>query len=205
MTLTFDDTAVIDIPNSDAWGALYEKFRAALVDKLNHCYSLEDREDAVEHAFEKMMHKTGGNSGGERMLRTESGWFFSLRWQARSYLSHLKERGDVHARYVDFALGECGDGFVSAGQGDFLDNESRRSALERGFAEFRREQGVSRRNLEIFLALVDGEPADSLAEKHNMTKDNIYVVKHRVGRLLNKYANRYFRPAVDGEPYGKVA
>lgn len=205
MKFTLDDTSVIEFPDFDAWGALYKKFRAVLVDKLNHCYSLEDREDAVEHAFEKMMHKKFCDSCGEKISKTESGWFYSLKWQARSYLSHLKERGDVHARYIDFAVRECGDGSVPARQGYFLDNESRRSALALGFEKFRQEQGVSRRNLEIYLSLFNEESIDSLAEKYNMTKDNIYVVKHRIGRLLNNYANRYFKRAVDGEPYGKAA
>ena len=43
--------------DNQAWAELYTKFRPKLVNSLNSCYSLADREDAVEFAFDKLMHR----------------------------------------------------------------------------------------------------------------------------------------------------
>ncbi len=35
------------------------------------------------------------------MPKTENGWFWALYWRAKSYLSHMREHGVVHAKYVE--------------------------------------------------------------------------------------------------------
>ena len=91
----------IDFPTCNVWGELYSKFRKQLMAKLSSYYCLADREDAVESAFDKLMNKKDKDAYGDKMPKTENGWFWALYWQARAYLSHMREHGDVHARYVE--------------------------------------------------------------------------------------------------------
>ncbi len=81
-------TTIIPFPTSDVWGTFYTKFRKPIINMLNGGYCLADREDAVEASFHKLMHKKDVS-------------FWSLYWQARAYLSHLNDRAEVHAKYVE--------------------------------------------------------------------------------------------------------
>lgn len=140
------------------------------------------------------------------MPRTESDWFYNLYWQARSYLSHMKERGDIHAKYVELAAAELADAFAKGHQGELMDSEIRKAALERAFDMFRREQDISKKDIEIFRALSGRkESGRSLSRKYKISETNVYVIKPRVGRLLNKHAERYFERAIDEEGFGSAA
>ena len=44
------------ILDNTAWAELYGKFRTRLINGLNSNYCFADREDAVEFAFDKLMH-----------------------------------------------------------------------------------------------------------------------------------------------------
>ena len=44
------------ILDNTAWAELYEKFSNRLINSLNRNYCFADREDAVEFAFDKLMH-----------------------------------------------------------------------------------------------------------------------------------------------------
>ena len=88
--MTLDAEKIIEFPDFETWAELYAKLKDPLVKRLNSSYSLADREDAVEEAFHKLMHKKDREAYGEKMPRTEAEWFGALRWQARSYLSHLE-------------------------------------------------------------------------------------------------------------------
>ena len=101
--MTLDSTTVVPFPDSAAWAAIYAKMRRPLVNSLNRDYCLADREDAVEEAFHKLMHKKDAEAYGENMPQTEADWFGALRWQAKSFLSHMKERSARHAKYVERA------------------------------------------------------------------------------------------------------
>jgi hypothetical protein len=67
------------------------KFRKQLMAKLSSYYCLADREDAVESAFDKLMNKKDKEAYGDKMPKTEKDWFWALYWQAKSYLSHMRE------------------------------------------------------------------------------------------------------------------
>ena len=102
-----------NFPSRSILGEYYSKFRRHLLASLSSYYCLADREDAVEYAFDKLMNKKA-KEVYNNMPKTESAWFSALYWQARSYLSHMKEHGVVHAKYVEKMSKEL-EGAFSAG------------------------------------------------------------------------------------------
>ena len=78
------------ILDNKAWAELYTKFCSKLVNGLNSHYCFADREDAVEFAFDKLMHRKDAAAYGEKYPQSEKDWFWHLHWQARSFLAHLR-------------------------------------------------------------------------------------------------------------------
>jgi len=180
---------------------MHEKFFAPLVNSLNHAYSFADREDAVEEAFYKLMFKKDRDAY-EKEPETEKDWFYALRWQARAALSHRRENAECHARYVEEAAKALADVFSCGHQGEEMDAEIRSRALARALETFRKEQDVSRRDLDIYVGIETGEASGrELAARYRLTSDNVYVIKYRVGRLLRKHGPRCFERALKKEGY----
>ena len=197
--MTFDSTTVIPFPDSAAWAANYAKMRRPLVNSLNHDYCLADREDAVEEAFHKLMHKKDAEAYGENMPQTEADWFGALRWQAKSFLSHMKERSARHAKYVERAAKDVFAAFAPV-QGFSLDAEARRRALVRALEILRAEQDISRRNLEVYVNLETGsESVKSLCARHKITENNAYAIRFRMKNLLRKHGPACYRRALQIE------
>ena len=68
--------------------------------------------------------------------------------------------------------------------------------------EFRKDQDVSRRNLEVYTLLGMGEMSvKDLAQRYKTTENNIYAIKFRTGRLLRKYGPRCFERVLQGAGY----
>ena len=200
--MKLDSTTTVSFPSSAEWAAYYVKFHKALVNGLNSRYCLADREDAVEEAFHKLMHKKDIEAYGERVPQTEADWFYNLRWQARAYLSHLRERTERHAKYVEHMAETLADVFACGHQGEAMDSEIRTLTLVRALEEFRKEQDVSRRNLEVYTLLGMGEMSvKDLAQRYKTTENNIYAIKFRTGRLLRKYGPRCFERVLQGAGY----
>ena len=195
--MKFDEIAEVPFPDTLVWGEYYEKFCKPLVASLDNRYMLADREDAVEEAFYKLMHKKDRDAYGDNMPRTEKGWFYALRWQARSYLSHMKDRGKLHARYVEEASKELADMFVDGRQGEVGDAEVRSRALALALEILRAEQDISRRDLSIYLAFrMRGENAKVVGVRHGVSSNNATVIKFRIGRILRKHGPRCFERAL---------
>ena len=68
--MTLDAEKIIEFPDFKTWAGLYAKFKDPLVKSLNSSYSLADREDAVEEAFHKLMHKKDREAYGEKVPRS---------------------------------------------------------------------------------------------------------------------------------------
>lgn len=195
--VTLDRDVIVGYPTRDEWGAYYSKFRKPLVMKLNWAFSLHDREDAVEAAFDKLMNKKDPLAYGEKMPCTEAKWFWALYWQAKAYLSHMMEHRAVHSKYVEKMSKELKGVFDPGFLGDFMDEEVYSEALARALDTFRKDQDMSRRNLEIFTALaIRGESVKSVAARFSITENNAYQVKMRVGKLFRKHGAKYFKGAL---------
>ena len=188
----------IDIfPSRDTWGKIYEKYHAKIVSSLNSRYCLADREDAVENAFDKLMNKKDPAAYGGKMPASAEAWSKALYWQARSFLSHTHEHSQIHARYVEKISKELEEAFVPGIQGAFLDAEVYSRALPLALEIFRKDQDISRRNLEIYIgSVMNSIPAKILAEKFKITENNVYAIKFRVGNLLAKYGRKCFQTAL---------
>lgn len=199
--MKLDAVTVVPFPDSAAFGAMHEKFFEPLVNSLNHAYSFADREDAVEEAFYKLMFKKD-RGAYEKEPETEKDWFYSLRWQARAELSHRREHAERHARYVEEAAKALTDVFACGHQGEEMDAGIRSRALIRALKTLRKEQEISRRDLDIYTAIETGEASGrELAARYGLTSDNVYVIKYRVGRRLRKYGPRCFEHALRKEGY----
>ena len=187
----------IDFPTSNVWGELYSKFRKQLMAKLSSYYCFADREDAVESAFDKLMNKKDKEAYGDKMPKTEEGWFWALYWQSKSYLSHMREHGVVHARYVEEMAKELENVFDPGYAGEFLDEEVYSKALSSALDSFRKDQDISCRNLQIYIsATAEKISAKVLAAKFKISEENVYVIRFRVGKLLEKHGKKYFQAAM---------
>ena len=192
----FDSTPIVDFSSRSVWGEYYSKFRRHLLAGLSSYYCLADREDAVEYAFDKLMNKKA-KEACNNMPETESTWFSTLYWQAKSYLSRMKEHGVVHAKYVEEMAKELESVFASGYFGGFLDNEVYSKALALALDSFRKDQDISRRNLQIYIsATAEKVPAKVLAAKFKISEENVYVIKFRVGKILEKHGKKYFQAAL---------
>ena len=81
--------------------------------------------------------------------------------------------------------------------GAFLDAEVYSRALPLALEIFRKDQDISRRNLEIYIgSVMNSIPAKILAEKFKITENNVYAIKFRVGNLLAKYGRKCFQAAL---------
>ena len=174
--------------DNQTWAELYTKFRTRLVNSLNSCYSLADREDAVEFAFDKLMHRKDAEAYGDRFPQDEKDWYWNLHWQAKSFLSHIRYRSDLHAKYVEFMSKELEDVFVPGLQGVALDAETSAEALAKALEIFKTEQDISRRDLSVFILRQRFQmPSKEIAARYGITVDNVNVIKHRIGKLLEKH------------------
>ncbi len=194
--MILDATTPVAYPNREVWGKFYVKFRLALVNSLSSRYSYADREDAVEEAFHKLMHIKSREAYGENLPDTEAKWFSALYWQARSKLSHMRERFERHAEYVERAAQELAGLFASGFQGMMMDSELESRALVRALEMFRDEQDVSRRDLDIYVRRMTGESAKAVAARHGITPNNVDQIKYRMGILLRKYGPCCFERAL---------
>jgi len=183
------------ILDNTAWAELYVKFRTLLINGLNGSYCFADREDAVEFAFDKLMHRKDVKAYGDKYPRTEKDWLSHLHWQAKSFLSHLKSRFDLHAKYVEVMSKELEDAFIPGLQGIALDSKTRSEALVRALEIFKAEQDISRRDLNVFVLRERLQmPSKKVAARYKLTVENVDVIKHRIGKLLRKYGpDCYFR------------
>ncbi len=185
ISMKFDTTAIIPFPTSDVWGTFYTKFRKPIINMLNGGYCLADREDAVEASFHKLM---------------------SLYWQARAYLSHLNDRAEVHAKYVERTAKALEGVFACGHQGEALDREILGRALVRALETLKAEQDISRRNLEIYICRKKYDmPAKEVAAKYGITANNVDQIVSRVKALVEKHGPRHFEAALRREGHGFAA
>ena len=200
--IKLDATTIVSYPTSSKWADYYERFHRSLVNSLNGRYCVADREDAVEEAFHKLMHKKDMAAYGEKMPQTEADWYWNLHWQARSFLSRIKERAERHSRYVE-AMSKALAGIFACGhQGEEMDAGISTRALVRALETFRKEQDVSRRDLVIYVGIETGAVSGmELAKRYQLTAENVYVIKHRMGHLLRKHGPRCFERAIRREGY----
>ena len=194
--MELDKTTVIGFPTTDDWANLYQKLRKPLVSSLNSKYCLADREDAVEEAFHKLMHKKDFEAYGDKKPQTEADWFWQLRWQARSFLSHMKDFAERHAKYIERAAKDM-LGMIAAVQGLELDNATCRHSLAKALELLCKEQDISRRNLCVYTRVaLRKESVKSVSRRFSVTENHVYQIKFRMKNLLRKHGPDCLRRAL---------
>lgn len=185
--MKLDKTAIIGFPDSEDWEKLYRKHRETLVSGLNGKYCLADREDAVEEAFHKLMHRKDVESYGDAIPQTEADWFWQIHWQARAFLSHMRERADRHAKYIERAAQDA-LGMIAAVQGLDPDDDICSKAVAKAFELLCREQDISRRNIRIYIrAALRKESAKSVSRLFHVTENHVYQIKFRIKNLIRRH------------------
>ena len=196
--MNLDSKKIVDFPSRNLWGEFYSRFRKSLLAKLSSYYCLADREDAVEFAFDKLMNKKDKDAYGDKMPKTENGWFWALYWQAKSYLSHMKEHCIVHAKYVEEMAKELEGVFVPGYFGESLDEEVYSAVRSLAFGNLVKDQDLRERDLDIFTdAEIHEESTKTIAAKYDITDNNVYQIKFRIKNILEKYGKKYFNEALE--------
>ena len=137
MMPNLDHTTIIPFPDKAFWAELYQKSHGALVESVRrYSQTIADAEDAVEEAFHKLMHKKDMTAYGEKLPQTEADWYWNLHWQARSFLSRIKERVERHSRYVEEMSKALAGIFACGHQGEEMDADIHARALVRADAKF---------------------------------------------------------------------
>ncbi|MBQ7188671.1 MAG: sigma-70 family RNA polymerase sigma factor [Kiritimatiellae bacterium] len=205
--MKLDKETIVSYPNQSVWSDYYNRFRGPLLNMLRrNSQSSADCEDAVEEAFHKLMHKKDYDSYGDKKPETESSWFWALYWQSRAYLSHLKSRCETHAKYVERTAKELEEDFAGRYLGEAIDSDIRTRSLMRALETLKAKQGVSPRDLEIYVNRKIHElPSKVVAEKYGITANNVDQVTWRVGCIVRKHGPRHFKAALRRERYGHVA
>ena len=194
--MELDKTTVIGFPTTEGWTNLYKRLQKPLVSSLNSKYCLADREDAVEEAFHKLMHKKDYEAYDDKKPQTEADWFWQLRWQARSFLSHMKDFAERHAKYIERMAKDMFD-MIAADQGLELDSAICRQALAKALAMLCREQDISRRDLCIYTRVaLHKESVKSVSRRFSVTENHIYQIKFRIKNLLRKHGIDCLRRAL---------
>ena len=203
-SMNLDNNTIVSYPTLERWAEYYDKFRSPMASFLKrYSSSLADIEDAVEEAFHKLMHKKDPDAYGDNMPQTESEWFWRICWQARSYLSHLMEKGERHAKYVECASKVLGNMLSWGRQGESIDGDLRARSLVRALETLKSEQDISRRNLSIYVCrMAGGMSSKEVAKKYGLTANNVDQIVWRVGRLVRKHGPRHFAAALRREGYG---
>ena len=207
MKITLDDTKTIAFPNSSTWALFYSKFYEALVQEVRrYSITVADAEDAVAEAFHKLMHKKDREAYGEKIPQTEKGWFWALYWQSRSYLSHLHDHANVHAKYVERISQELDSVFACGNQGEEMDRVIRNRALARALKTLKADQDLSRRDLEVFVSRTKyAKSSKEVARVYGITANHVDQIVYRVRRIVQKYGPHYFEEALRWEGYCDVA
>ena len=178
----------VKMMDNATWAGMYSRLRDRLVKGLDGRYCLADREDAVECAFDKLMHRKDREAYGDKVPQTEEDWYWNLHWQARSFLSRIKCRAERHAKYVEFMSRELQDAFTPGFSTDVIDIGELSEILDRALEIFKSEQDISRRDLNIYVLRQRFQvPSKKIAARYRLTVENVDVIKHRIGKLLKKY------------------
>ena len=87
-----------------------------------------------------------------------------------------------------------------------MDDDIRARALVRALETLKAEQDISRRDLLIYVCRrSEGVPSKVVAEKFNLTANNVDVITWRVGQLVRKHGPRHFEEALRHVGYGYAA
>lgn len=174
---------------------LYTKFAQRAINRLNHFYAYEDREDAVAEAFRIVLEKEWPKE--TRIPQTDEEWYAKILSCAKGRLSNAISKARNRAKYTRRLAEEpkltpsyCYDPYIT------LEMRKRQLSLKRMLEILFEAQKISNRDRNIFLRLLDGEEVDAIVnDNHNLTANNIYQIKFRIYKKLKNHGRKYLAQA----------
>ena len=183
--MTLDTETTIEFPTIAKFSEIYDRWNTSLVNALNSKFSRADREDAVQHAFVKLMFDKDSD-GYKRVPETERDWYGNLLWQARAFLSHLADSKKTWDEYHKRAYDE---GYMTSGTGVIctLDDEiESKSAWETLYALCKEANMKD----EIVAACIrwwlNDEPSDLVERETGVKANYLYQLRYRIVALLKR-------------------
>ena len=172
---------------------IHAKFAKGIVNRLNNYYSREEREDAVAEAFRIMMAE--GCPENSCVPRTDEEWRAKIYYRAKGCLSNAISKSKVRAKYVRRAAEEPRVAINHWDPRAALHIKTVKLALDRMLNELCKEHNIQDWKKEVFLSLLNDDPAELVAERHGITKNYAYQIKFRFNRLLSKFGRRLYTRA----------
>ena len=173
---------------------IHAKFARKLINSLNNFYSRAEREDAVAEAFRIIM--TEGYPKDTHMPQTDDEWYAKVRYRARGCLSNAVSKSKVRAKYARRAAEEPKFVPYYSDPRWALDMKTIRQALNRTLDILFMEHRISDRDKDVFLRLLNGEAADSIAKDYGITANHAYQINFCIRKRLMKYGRRYYARAL---------
>lgn len=190
--MKLNDSIMKSYPSGKVWGDWYVAWFDSLVTALKKGHGVHAAEDAVAHAFNKVMN----SSAYVAETRTEAGWYALVCWQAKGKLSHMKEHEEVEDKYWTNAKVESPDRYFHAVYaGETLDERVRSLALDAVLENLARETGLETKTIEAYRRFhLNGEDSGSVAKDLYKGKvGSVYLARLRVEKVLAHVGPRLFR------------
>ena len=183
--MTIDDKNKIEFPSVAKFGEFYARWNKSLVNALNGKFSLADREDAVQHAFMKLMfHKKAEDY--KHLPETERDWFGNFLWQARAYLSNLAKSKKVWEGYHKCAYNE---GYLTSGSGKFctIDDEVKTKSVWDTLYSLCKEANIRDELVEACVRWwINNESSDLVEKETGIKANHLYQIRFRIKKLLDE-------------------
>lgn len=190
--MTLDAETIIAFPTALQFGEFYNRWRESLVGALNWKYSRADREDAVQHAFIKLMFEKKSEDYA-RVPSTERDWYGNLLWQAKAYLSHLAGSRKIWDAHHKNAYRK---GCLTSGTGAYctIDDEVRAQALWETLYALCKEDKMSEKLVDACIRWWLNDEASSDVERETGIKANyLYQLRYRISARLSQKGPKRFR------------
>lgn len=190
--MILDAETKIEFPTVEKFSEFYDHWNKSLVNALNGKFSRADREDAVHHAFMKLMFAKN-EEGYNRVPETEKEWYGNILWQARAYLSHL---ADSRKTWEEHHKQASVDGFLTSGTGTFctIDDETEAKSAWETFYVLCKEANMKDENVEACVRWwLNDEPSDLVERETGIKANYLYQLRYRITTLLGQKGPAKFR------------
>ena len=190
--MNLDTVTKIAFPTAAKFSEFYDRWNKSLVNALSGKFSRADREDAVHHAFMKLMFDKEA-ACYERVPETERDWYGNFLWQARAYLSHLAEAKETWDGYHKLAYDE---GYLTSGTGTYctIDDEVEMKSVWETLYTLCKEAKMKDELVEACVRWwLNDEPSDLIESETGIKANYLYQIRFRITKLLEKKGPAKFK------------
>lgn len=176
--------------DQEVWQRFFERFRRPLERFAQRCgLSQVEAEDAAQEALTAFLESFRAGKY-ERAKGRLSSWLFGIAFQLIANRRRRNAREAGRRAAPDAAGGEWADVSDERAASNVWDAEWEAATLEACMRQAQRE--LSEKTFEAFRLIVrDNRTADEAAAALGMTREAVYVAKHRVLKRLNELMQEY--------------